>query len=123
MLSQLCACLTTAIIANPVFTCRTDDIIQQVLRKGFSECTVVTIAHRLNTIMDSDKIMVVCSIVIGMLNYNFMFCDFQQVMDNGAVKELDSPYNLLQDPRSLFYKMVQKTGPTASKKLQQIAQN
>ena len=28
-------------------------------------------------------------------------------MDNGAVKEFDSPRNLLQDPRSLFYKMVQ----------------
>ena len=42
-------------------------------------------------------------------------------MDNGEVKELDSPYNLLQDPRSLFYKMVQKTGPSASKKLQQMA--
>ena len=42
-------------------------------------------------------------------------------MDIGAVKELDTPYNLLQDHRSLFYKMVQKTGPSASKKLQQMA--
>jgi hypothetical protein len=39
------------------------------------------------------------------------------------VKELDSPYNLLQDPRSLFYKMVQKTGPSASKKLLQMARD
>ena len=40
------------------FICRTDDIIQQVLRNSFSECTVVTIAHRLDTVMDSDRIMV-----------------------------------------------------------------
>ena len=46
-----------------------------------------------------------------------------QVMNRGQVKELDSPYNLLQDPRSLFYKMVQKTGPAASKKLQQMARD
>ena len=37
------------------------------------------------------------------------------------MKEFDSPYNLLQDHRSLFYKMVQKTGPSASKKLLQMA--
>ena len=42
-------------------------------------------------------------------------------MSDGEVKEFDSPYNLLQDPSSLFYKMVQKTGPSASKKLQQMA--
>ena len=44
-----------------------------------------------------------------------------QVMNRGQVKEFGSPYNLLQDHRSLFYKMVQKTGPSASKKLQQMA--
>ena len=37
---------------------RTDAIIQQTLRTRFEDCTVVTIAHRLNTIMDSDRIMV-----------------------------------------------------------------
>ena len=41
-------------------------------------------------------------------------------MSNGQVKEFDSPYNLLQDPGSLFYKMVQKTGPSASRKLHQM---
>lgn len=38
---------------------KTDALVQKAIRKYFSQCTVITIAHRLHTIMDSDKIIVI----------------------------------------------------------------
>lgn len=38
---------------------RTDLLIQTAIRDSFSDCTVITIAHRLQTIIDNDKIMVI----------------------------------------------------------------
>uniref|UniRef100_H2SRT2 Multidrug resistance-associated protein 4-like n=1 Tax=Takifugu rubripes TaxID=31033 RepID=H2SRT2_TAKRU len=68
---------------------RTDELIQKTIRDKFRECTVLTIAHRLNTIIDSDRIL---------------------VLDAGNVHAYDVPYTLLQNPRGIFYKMVQQTG-------------
>lgn len=79
---------------------RTDGIIQALIRSDFSDCTVLTIAHRLNTIMDSDRIL---------------------VLNRGRVKEFDSPYLLLSDRASLLRKMVKQTGSVAALKLQRMA--
>ncbi|XP_056156902.1 ATP-binding cassette sub-family C member 4-like [Lampris incognitus] len=68
---------------------RTDELIQQTIRQKFRECTVLTIAHRLNTIIDSDRIL---------------------VLDAGQIHAYDEPYTLLQDQDGIFYKMVQHTG-------------
>jgi len=51
-------------------------------------CTVLTIAHRLNTVMDSDKIL---------------------VMDGGTAVEFDHPFRLLKNPNGYFYKMVKQS--------------
>ena len=37
---------------------RTDAVIQETMRKKFVDCTVLTTAHRLNTILDSDRVLV-----------------------------------------------------------------
>jgi len=63
-------------------------------------CTVLTIAHRLNTVIDSDKVL---------------------VMDAGTMVEFDHPYNLLKDKNGFFYKMVEQTGPANVKLLHNIA--
>ena len=63
----------------------TDTFLQQMIRKQFANCTTLTIAHRLNTIMDSTR---VC------------------VMDQGVVAEFDTPYNLLHKENGIFKSMV-----------------
>ncbi|KAJ2858286.1 Canalicular multispecific organic anion transporter 1 [Coemansia erecta] len=61
----------------------TDKIMQQVVQAEFQSSTVITIAHRLDTIMNSDKILVV---------------------DNGRIAEYDTPSNLLAQSNSQFAK-------------------
>lgn len=67
----------------------TDSLIQNTIRSKFAECTVLTIAHRLNTIMDSNRILVI---------------------DKGRVSEFGSPKTLLSNSNSLFYSMAREAG-------------
>uniref|UniRef100_A0A4W6CWU9 ATP-binding cassette, sub-family C (CFTR/MRP), member 4 n=1 Tax=Lates calcarifer TaxID=8187 RepID=A0A4W6CWU9_LATCA len=79
---------------------RTDELIQKTIRDKFRECTVLTIAHRLNTIIDSDRIL---------------------VLDSGAIQELDRPITLLQNKEGAFYNMVQQMGPAEAAALLESA--
>ncbi|KAH9634025.1 hypothetical protein HF086_001227 [Spodoptera exigua] len=81
---------------------QTDNFIQETIRRQFVSCTVLTIAHRLNTIMDSDKVL---------------------VMSSGQVAEYDHPYVLLSDPNSHFSAMVRETGEKNSANLFQVAKD
>jgi ABC-type multidrug transport system fused ATPase/permease subunit len=68
----------------------TDDAVQQILRgPDFKGVTTITIAHRINTIMDSDMVL---------------------VMDTGRVAEYDAPQALLANPDSLFAALVHEAG-------------
>eukprot|EP01155_Anaeramoeba_flamelloides_P009729 Anaeramoba_flamelloidesa198_170.p1 GENE.a198_170~~a198_170.p1 ORF type:complete len:1439 (+),score=398.63 a198_170:113-4429(+) len=78
----------------------TDTLIQKTIRKQFKDCTMITIAHRLNTIMDSDRI-------IG--------------LEKGELVEFDTPKNLLQNQEGLLTAMVLKTGKENAQKLKDIA--
>ena len=72
---------------------KTDQLIQEVIRNRFNDCTVLTIAHRLNTIMDYDKVL---------------------VMDQGRVVEFDKPEVLLQNNSGYFSRLVQTHNMSAA---------
>lgn len=67
----------------------TDDLIQRTIRTEFKDCTVLTIAHRLNTIMDSDRVI---------------------VLDQGKIVEFDTPANLLKNHQTIFHGMCKDAG-------------
>ena len=79
----------------------TDDLIQKTIKTTFVNNTVLTVAHRLNTIIDMDKVL---------------------VMDAGRVVEFDEPYTLLRDITGVFYSMVRQTGPEFEKMLHSMAE-
>ncbi|KAG0290187.1 hypothetical protein BGZ96_006338 [Linnemannia gamsii] len=67
----------------------TDDLIQKTIRKEFKDRTILTIAHRIKTVMDSDKIL---------------------VLEKGRVQEFESPKALLTKKESLFYQLAEQAG-------------
>ncbi|KAJ1311227.1 hypothetical protein OPQ81_009727 [Rhizoctonia solani] len=79
----------------------TDELISQTIRKEFADSTIVTIAHRLRTIIDYDKVL---------------------VMDQGHIAEYDEPSVLLADPSSKFYALCKATGPKEFAVLKHMAE-
>jgi ABC-type multidrug transport system fused ATPase/permease subunit len=59
----------------------TDEVLQRMVRERFQDCTTLTIAHRLNTVIDADKVL---------------------VMDHGRLAEFDAPQRLLQNEGGIF---------------------
>ncbi|NXN27692.1 MRP7 protein, partial [Nycticryphes semicollaris] len=89
-------CLARALLTQAKVLCideatasvdqKTDQLLQQTIRQRFADKTVLTIAHRLNTILDSDRVL---------------------VMQAGRVAELDSPTHLSKKDGSLFQRLLQ----------------
>ncbi|XP_057671711.1 probable multidrug resistance-associated protein lethal(2)03659 [Diorhabda carinulata] len=67
----------------------TDAMLYNIIQENFKDCTVLTIAHRLETIIQSDRVI---------------------VMDRGEIKQFDEPSTLLEDKDGIFYNLVQQAG-------------
>ncbi|RUS91376.1 hypothetical protein EGW08_000893 [Elysia chlorotica] len=67
----------------------TDALLQETIREAFRDCTVLTVAHRLNTVIDYDKIL---------------------VLSKGEISEFGTPSELLQRPSGIFYGMAKESG-------------
>ncbi|KAJ8627273.1 hypothetical protein MRB53_020580 [Persea americana] len=78
---------------------RTDALIQKTIREEFKSCTMLIIAHRLNTIIDCDRVL---------------------LLDAGQVLEFDTPEDLLLKEESAFSKMVRSTGAANAQYLRSL---
>lgn len=85
-----------------VFFYRTDKLIQRTIRTKFVNCTVLTIAHRLHTVMDSDRVL---------------------VMDAGRAVEFGLPFELLQNADGHLRNLVNKTGSATAAILMEAAKS
>ncbi|KAJ1332267.1 hypothetical protein BSLG_008573 [Batrachochytrium salamandrivorans] len=81
---------------------KTDLLIQETIKKNFADLTMLTIAHRLNTIIDCDRVL---------------------VMDAGKVVEFDEPSKLLNIPDGIFRSLVEQTGEASAAKLREVAES
>ncbi|CAF2103986.1 unnamed protein product [Rotaria magnacalcarata] len=78
----------------------TDELIQRAIREKFKHCTVLTVAHRLRTVIDSDRIL---------------------VLGNGSVLEFDTPSDLLSNSTSHFTSLVEQAGDAEAAYLRTLA--
>jgi ATP-binding cassette, subfamily C (CFTR/MRP), member 1 len=67
---------------------KTEEIIQNAIHSFFSDTTIITIAHRIKTILNYDRIL---------------------VLKNGQVEEFDTPKNLIENKNSLFFELYSKS--------------
>lgn len=80
--------------ATAALDSETDDKVQQVLRSAFANRTILTIAHRIDTIIDSDRII---------------------VLDAGRVVEFAPPADLIENEKSIFAELCKQSGANTSK--------
>mmetsp|Transcript_7887 Transcript_7887/g.22525 ORF Transcript_7887/g.22525 Transcript_7887/m.22525 type:complete len:1670 (-) Transcript_7887:66-5075(-) len=78
----------------------TDALIQKTIREEFHDCTLIAIAHRLHTIIESDMVV---------------------VMDAGRAVEIGKPSELLSNPAGVFSSMVKETGEATERFLRAVA--
>lgn len=79
---------------------QTDTFIQQTIHSKFDHCVVLTVAHRLNTVIESHRVM---------------------VLDSGTIVEFDHPYILLRNPSGSFSNFIAQLGPAEADRLSKIA--
>ncbi|KAL7754223.1 hypothetical protein RI367_000204 [Sorochytrium milnesiophthora] len=109
---RCCLCLARAMMGNRKILIMdeatasvdlaTEERIQHSLRRDFAGVTILTIAHRLNTVIDYDYIL---------------------SLDAGQVVEFDHPHVLVNRPGSLFASLVDETGPANAQMLRSLAAN
>lgn len=75
-------------------------MIQETIKDKFKNCTVLTIAHRLDTVMDNDRIL---------------------VMDAGSIVEVGTPFQLLEKDGGFLKNLVDQTGTSSAMVLKQKA--
>ena len=103
-------CLARALLRETKIVCldeatasvdnESDLMMQKVISQEFKDKTVMTIAHRINTIIESNKVL---------------------CMANGKVTSYDTPAKLLEDETSIFFQLVKETGDASAKNLSKRA--
>ena len=81
-----------------------DKAIQTIIRTEFAKCTILTVAHRLNTIADSGKYTTACEELAN--------CTADRILtvDKGRLAEYDVPANLIANPNSIYHGLAQEAG-------------
>ncbi|KAI8838500.1 P-loop containing nucleoside triphosphate hydrolase protein, partial [Chytriomyces cf. hyalinus JEL632] len=103
-------CLARAILYKPIIlvfdeassaiNAQSDALIQSVIKTRFADSTVISIAHKLNTIADFDLVV---------------------VLDAGNIVKMDSPANLLRVEGGVFKQLVDATGAGNAQIIRKLA--